>query len=235
MLILVMVMIILATGMFYAPRYLAYSTNYAKVDAVIILLGPDSNARLRHARDLIKKGMIVYFDKAASGTKIQVSKSEPEEYTIGDYGPSGGVIFYDKGNSNGGWRYLEAAPDDQSNGIQWVNESYQYIGMTGTRIGTGRANTKKIVAVQGDGTYAAKICADYQGGGRSDWFLPSKDELAAMRTVLTEIQVKGFAGEFYWSSSEVDGSLAWLQVSKSNNQYGDGKDYTAHVRAIRAF
>lgn len=57
MLILVMVMIILATGMFYAPRYLAYSTNYAKVDAVIILLGPDSNARLRHARDLIKKGM----------------------------------------------------------------------------------------------------------------------------------------------------------------------------------
>jgi uncharacterized SAM-binding protein YcdF (DUF218 family) len=60
MLILVMVIAVLAAGMFYAPRYLAYSTNYAKVDAVIILLGPDSSARLRHARDLIKKGMADY-------------------------------------------------------------------------------------------------------------------------------------------------------------------------------
>lgn len=60
MLILVMVMVVLTAGMFYAPQYLAYSTNYTKVDAVIILLGPDSSARLRHARDLIKKGMADY-------------------------------------------------------------------------------------------------------------------------------------------------------------------------------
>ena len=60
MLILVMVMVVLAAGMFYAPQYLAYSTNYTKVDAIIILLGPDSSARLRHARDLIKKGMADY-------------------------------------------------------------------------------------------------------------------------------------------------------------------------------
>ncbi|GHV80826.1 hypothetical protein AGMMS49944_26170 [Spirochaetia bacterium] len=30
-------------------------------------------------------------------------------YKVGDTGPAGGLIFYDKGNSRGGWRYLEAA------------------------------------------------------------------------------------------------------------------------------
>ena len=33
-------------------------------------------------------------------------------YRIGDTGPAGGLIFYDKGNNIGGWRYLEAAPVD---------------------------------------------------------------------------------------------------------------------------
>jgi uncharacterized SAM-binding protein YcdF (DUF218 family) len=60
MLILVMVIVVLVAGMFYAPRFLVYSTSYAKVDAVIVLLGPVFNARERHARDLIKKGMADY-------------------------------------------------------------------------------------------------------------------------------------------------------------------------------
>jgi hypothetical protein len=57
MLILMIVVVVLAGGMSYAPRFLAYSTNCAKVDAVILLLGPDFNARQRHAYDLTKKGM----------------------------------------------------------------------------------------------------------------------------------------------------------------------------------
>lgn len=51
------VVVVLAAGMFYAPGFLAYSTNYAKADAVVLMLGPDFNARLRHARDLIRNGM----------------------------------------------------------------------------------------------------------------------------------------------------------------------------------
>ncbi len=35
-----------------------------------------------------------------------------ETYGIGDEGPAGGVIFYDKGEYSDGWRYLEAAPAD---------------------------------------------------------------------------------------------------------------------------
>jgi len=56
----VVVVVILAAGLCYAPRFLVYSTNYTKVDAVIVLLGPDFNARQMHARDLIKKGMADY-------------------------------------------------------------------------------------------------------------------------------------------------------------------------------
>lgn len=57
MIILIIVMVVLATGIFYAPGFLAYSTNCEKADVVIILLGPDFKARQKHAHDLIRKGM----------------------------------------------------------------------------------------------------------------------------------------------------------------------------------
>lgn len=60
MLILVMLLFVLAAAIFYAPGFLVYSTNYAKADAVILLLGPDFNARQRHALDLVKRGMADY-------------------------------------------------------------------------------------------------------------------------------------------------------------------------------
>ena len=38
-----------------------------------------------------------------------------------EYGPTGGKVFYDKLSYSDGWRYLEAAPRDQSTGIKWSN------------------------------------------------------------------------------------------------------------------
>ena len=35
-----------------------------------------------------------------------------DDYKVGDEGPAGGIIFYDKGEYSDGWRYLEAAPAD---------------------------------------------------------------------------------------------------------------------------
>ena len=52
--------VVAAAGMFFAPGFLAYSTNYTKVDAVVILLGPVFSDRERHALDLIEKGMADY-------------------------------------------------------------------------------------------------------------------------------------------------------------------------------
>ena len=39
--------------------------------------------------------------------------SDEAKYAIGDSGPAGGIIFYDKGDYSYGWRYLEAAPKNQ--------------------------------------------------------------------------------------------------------------------------
>jgi hypothetical protein len=49
---------------------------------------------------------------ASSGQDRPADSVEAElrAYKIGDTGPAGGFIFYDKGYNSGGWRYLEAAP-----------------------------------------------------------------------------------------------------------------------------
>ena len=160
-------------------------------------------------------------------------------YAVGDTGPAGGWIFYDKGSYSDGWRYLEAAPSDQSTEIQWYNGSYVVTGATDTAIGTGQANTTAIVAIQGAGSYAAQLCNDLIVGFHSDWFLPSKDELAAMRTNLASTVADrakyGFAYSYYWSSSEIFAFYAWNQAFLDGGQYYGSKGDTGLVRAVRAF
>ena len=158
----------------------------------------------------------------------------PLTYTVGDTGPAGGLIFYDKGSSSDGWRYLEAAPSDQSTGIQWYNGNYVVIGATGTAIGTGQSNTTAIVTTQGAGSYAASLCNDLTVGGYTDWFLPSKDELNKL--YLNQFAIGGFAANFYWSSSEYDANFAWFQFFPLGDQTNEGyKIYEVRVRAVRAF
>ncbi len=149
-------------------------------------------------------------------------------------GPAGGIVFYDKGRYTNGWRYLEAAPSDQGR-YEWGGDETA-IGGTGTGIGSGKANTEKIVAKLGynRGTdYAAKICADLELGGYDDWFLPSKDELNELYK--HKEAVGGFSSVFYWSSSE-DGSMyAWGRSFGSGSQDDDCGGSGYRVRAVRAF
>lgn len=72
------------------------------------------------------------------------------------------------------------------------------------------------------------------GAKFSDWRLPSKDELNNL--YLQKNAIGGFfAGEYYWSSSEYDGSDAWVQYISNGNQTNSFKFYTYSVRAVRAF
>jgi len=160
---------------------------------------------------------------------------------------AGGFIFYIDENGQYG---LVAAPFDQSENIQWYNGRFMQIGAVATAIGTGNANTKKIVDSQGSGNYAAKLCADLILDGYSDWFLPSKDELNLMWKNLYKNQLAGFSDEYYWSSTEAS-KLDEVWVKKFYNfdmetedvwkkNYGT-KEATGYenlvcsVRAIRAF
>lgn len=161
--------------------------------------------------------------------------AQEKTYKIGDKGPTGGWIFYDKGNSGGGWRYLEAAPVDQRSGIEWGCYEKSIPGANGTAVGTGKTNTEAIVKNCGEAKIAAKLCTAYLGGGKSDWFLPSKDELYLMYKNLHLKDAGNFEADYYWSSSEFDGSHAWYQGFASGDQGYDAKRNTIRARAIRAF
>jgi hypothetical protein len=159
-------------------------------------------------------------------------------YSIGYTGPAGGFIFYDKGNYLNGWRWLEAAPRDQSTGIAWCNGSYNTTGAMATAVGQGEVNTLTIISVQGEGTYAASLCANYILNGFDDWFLPSKDELNLIYVNLKQHSLGGFASAEYWSSSEYDykeDAFAFGQDFRNGNQWDPSKFGLLTVRAVRAF
>ena len=169
----------------------------------------------------------------AAGQTTNVVADKPG-IKLGDLGPAGGIVFYDKGNSSGGWRYLEAAPSDASNGIQWYNGSNIDV-KTDTKIGSGKANTAAIIAAQGEGSYAATLCRDLNLGGFSDWFLPSMDELNLLYTVLAKNGQGGFAKQWYWSSSQDYDGGAWGRGFASGGRASGGKIIRGYVRAVRAF
>jgi predicted nucleic acid-binding Zn ribbon protein len=164
----------------------------------------------------------------------------PSGYNIGDTGPAGGLIFYINPNyTTDGWRYLEAASsdfpiDNNDYRIPWYNGNYVETGATGTAIGTGMPNTQKIVNIQGEGSYAAKLCYDLTQGSFSDWFLPSRDELNLMYENLHLKGLGSFEPGDYWSSSEGVADGAWVQGFGGGQIIGD-KYYGGRVRAVRAF
>ncbi len=167
-----------------------------------------------------------------SGAWSGVASIQVVVYSIGDTGPAGGIVFYDKGSYSDGWRYLEAAPSDQGD-VGW-GEYGTTVGGTSTAIGSGKSNTEKIVNKLGSGNYAARLCYDFELGGYDDWFLPSKDELNELYK--QKDTVGGFASYSYWSSSEFSSSDAWGQYFSDGSQYGSGGKYGGgYVRAVRAF
>jgi len=142
----------------------------------------------------------------------------------------GGVIAYIDSTGQHG---LIAAPSDQSTGIQWYNGSYITTSATGTTIGTGQSNTTAIIAAQGAGSYAAKLCEDLVLNGYNDWFLPSKDELNMLYQ--NKDLIGGFSSDVYWSSSDYYHDYAWYQFFNSGIPYYTTKDNTYRVRAVRYF
>jgi TolB-like protein len=105
---------------------------------------------------------------------VPVAPPAPITYKIGDTGPAGGFIFYDKGTSSGGWRYLEAAPADLGKS-KWQSDPRDVAGTKDT-IGSGKQNTQLI----GENGRAVLLCQQSSQGGFRDWFLPSKTELDLM-------------------------------------------------------
>jgi TolB-like protein len=174
---------------------------------------------------------------AEGGQVVQSTTMIIEEYEVGDFGPAGGWIFYDKGRVSNGWRYLEAAPSDTSFTAQWGSYG-RNTGATDTAIGTGKQNTEIIVSYLrgiGENGRAAQLCDNLVVKGYDDWFLPSKDELNLMYTNLKAKGMGRFNNDWYWSSSEANNLSAWFHDFSDGRQDDGSKNITNSVRAVRAF
>ena len=163
-----------------------------------------------------------------------LAAAAPATYNVGDTGPGGGIVFYDAGSVQPWGRYLEAAPAGWSGSardprVRWCDRRGDVA--TSTAIGAGAANTQAMLAACSTG--AATSASDYRGGGLTDWFLPSKDELNALFG--QRGRVGGFVLVGYWSSSQFDVARAWIQAFNYGSRYDLSKNGVAHIRLVRAF
>ncbi|MSO59593.1 MAG: DUF1566 domain-containing protein, partial [Ilumatobacteraceae bacterium] len=173
--------------------------------------------------------------------------------------------------------YLEAAITPGTTPSAWTPDTRAQWGCYGTdvmtpvqrtaslEIGTGKANTKIITNKNCTGTdgspSAASIAKTYNGGGKTDWFLPSRKELDALcneffkgRTGSKQSQyncmgsgdnrpVTGISGSTswslasgaHWSSSEVVAFVAWFQFFSIGAQSDAYKTDSFYVSPVRAF
>ena len=184
-------------------------------------------------------------DKASTAPATETFDSSLGSENIGKKGPAGGIIIYYNasgftvtGEGSFTANYLEAAPINQSTSITWSSTNVDVKGAAGTAIGAGKANTAAIIAAHPGDTVsnnAAKAAAAYTGGGKSDWFLPSKDELNAMyeaRSHLSGISIF----DIIWSSSQYNTNDAWVHDFDSDiAPFFDKVFSNYNVRAVRAF
>lgn len=157
---------------------------------------------------------------------------------------------------NGGLNNLIAASGDNNNGnsIIWGNFGTQ---TNATSTTDGAANTAQIVSVLGAGSYAAKVCNDYEIDDQGntpcqpgntcydDWFLPALSTVAGTPPSPTsqldclwfnKDAIGGFDNfAFYWSSTESGPFSAWAKFFLDGSQGNAGKLSTNLVRCVRAF
>ena len=179
----------------------------------------------------------------ASGKCIStVSNSVTVPIVVGS-AYQGGIVAYifvggDPGYVAGETHGLIAAINDN------VRTNWGCIGTLtsaiGTAIGTGNQDTQNILSHCSTIGIAAKLCDDLVVGGKSDWYLPSKDEL--LKLYNNRVAIGNFnmtATGLYWSSTEDPASGShWNSFfyDFSNGTYqAKDKDELYLSRAIRTF
>ena len=163
---------------------------------------------------------------------------------VGNTGPAGGVVFYDAGSQQSWGRYLEVAPQGWSGSAEDPEANWcpvKSVFSTQVGIGNGKSNTDLMVA--GCTSGAAVMARSFIGGGKGDWFLPSKDELnelykyahsAPGGTLLKSFSLRSS----YWTSSESSNmATVWKQEFQIGQQqsYADIPRSFGILRPIRSF
>jgi len=170
------------------------------------------------------------------------------KYEIGEYVNSeAGVIFH---------RWLSKSPGTepasgtvQNYLVMSVNNAGNATwGLNGTNVTNcestwnGLSNTNAIAAAGGLSTDAAGVCLAYSNLGKSDWYLPSIDELNKIwinrRDVAQGLIVASASPLLltkYWSSTEYDKNTSYLQEFSGGNVSSDNKSNLSVVLPVRTF
>ena len=87
---------------------------------------------------------------------------------------------------------------------------------------------------KGDWKKAEKLCTNYRGSGKSDWYLPTDEEL---NYIYKNLAKAGIINEdlWYWSSSTSNFNFAYIQRLSDGYQTDDHTGSTLSVRAVRSF
>jgi hypothetical protein len=175
---------------------------------------------------------------------------------VGNTGPGGGIVFYVQASGtfacgstlSSTCKYLEAAPSDHSSTVAWCSNTSSSLGVTGTGIGSGMSNTATADSTCTSG--AIQVAADYDYNSKTDWHLPSKDELNQLCRYAWNLAISnttttcsgmsgsirtGFSWDYYWSSSEDNATAARMQGFLYGRQDWSGKTSALKVRLVRAF
>ncbi len=166
---------------------------------------------------------------------------------IGDIGPGGGRVFFASGRFNApgtpcliDCTYLEAAPADWAGGqdpnVQWSGVTDTAVGASArsSAIGGGLANSTAALAQSATSGRAISMARTYAGGGKTDWYLPSTDEMVALSTARD--YVDGLrCNDWYATSTELNDSVYWVVYPCHSSTGHSYKAEGRYVRPIRAF
>ena len=189
------------------------------------------------------------------GTACKYLEAAPSDQSSGIVWATTAAFCYNSGSTT-------ETNSCQSNSIYSGDSTAQAASRTAaTAIGKGMANTNQIHARlttaggAATNTYAAGIAYAYVNNGKTDWHLPSKDELNQMckwqrgvawtsdATVCTGGTLNsatwgatGFSSGSYWSSSEWTAVVSAWRQSFYGGVQGSGLRYNPYsVRPVRAF
>ena len=166
-------------------------------------------------------------DTGATGTTTTIPVAR---YNIGDIGPGGGKIFFVDTFNEYPFDYMEAAAAENTPAKMCTSRFSTGILGTSTTFGTGYLNTAFMFARCTTG-----ITLD-GGGGKSDWFVPSADELNALNlNLFLSGKVSPSVG-FYCTSSMYDNLVNMYYLDATRHITGNmSSDSDCNVRLVRKF
>lgn len=193
------------------------------------------------------------FGSDSSGDQVQFSMTAVSNnvftYEIGEYVVDEGGIIFHRYIDNGTQYYLVIDTSDLSTGSEWSNITSTAIGSAAGSSWNGLSNSNAIVGQSGFTSGGAKLCLDSTNNGKSDWYLPSIDELVLLfnnrfninRTlsgassygVIAGSSIIDFNG--YWSSMENSSTSAFYLDFEEGSPGIVLKNSLFYIRAIREF